>query len=206
MSAGALAGALFFGVVPVGAAPVAGAQPCADVEVVFARGTSEPVGVGGVGQAFVDAVTARAGGRSVTAYAVNYPANYDFSASTVAGARDASAHIQATAADCPNTQIVLGGFSQGAGVIDLASTDLPAGVTDKVAAVADFGGPRTLFAQSLSPGALPVISPALADRYVDMCVVNDPICFEGGSDMGAHNAYIQMGLVDQAADFVAARL
>jgi cutinase len=37
--------------------PSATAEPCSpDVEVVFARGTGEPAGVGGVGQAFVDAL------------------------------------------------------------------------------------------------------------------------------------------------------
>ena len=32
---------------------------CPDVEVVFARGTFEPPGVGATGQAFVDALRAR---------------------------------------------------------------------------------------------------------------------------------------------------
>jgi len=44
-------------------APAATAQPCSDVEVVFARGTGEPPGVGIVGQAFVDALSAQVGGR-----------------------------------------------------------------------------------------------------------------------------------------------
>ena len=61
------------------AAPVAGAAPCPDVEVVFARGTTEPPGVGGIGQAFVDSVRSQVGGRSVGVYAVNYPASNDFS-------------------------------------------------------------------------------------------------------------------------------
>lgn len=186
--------------------PVAAAAPCPDVEIVFARGTTEAPGVGGVGQAFVDALTAKLGGRSVSVYAVNYPANHDFDTSTPAGARDASSHIQSTAANCPDTRMVLGGFSQGAGVIDLASTDLPADVADNVAAIADFGGPRTVFADSLSPGPLPVLNPTYADRFVDMCVPNDPICFEGGWDMGAHNAYIQNGLVEQAATYAAGRV
>ena len=33
--------------------PSASAQPCPDVEAIFARGTVEPPGVGGIGQAFV---------------------------------------------------------------------------------------------------------------------------------------------------------
>ena len=40
---------------------------------------SEGVGVGGVGQAFVDAVRAQAAGRTVGVYAVNYPAADNFS-------------------------------------------------------------------------------------------------------------------------------
>ena len=45
--------------------PLATAQGCPDVEVVFARGTGEPPGVGEVGQAFVDAVRTQAAPRSV---------------------------------------------------------------------------------------------------------------------------------------------
>src|SRR5262245_45798771 len=83
--------------------PAASAQPCPDVEVVFARGTGEPPGVGGIGQAFVDAVRAQAGGKSVDVYPVNYPASSDFgagvqfAATVVEGIRDAADHIQATA-------------------------------------------------------------------------------------------------------------
>src|SRR3954468_12472786 len=102
--------------------PVASADPCPDVEAIFARGTSEPPGVGGVGQAFVDALRARVGNRSLNVYSVNYPASSDFTAgmqfaaTVVEGIRDAANHLQATAAACPNTRIVLGGFSQGATV------------------------------------------------------------------------------------------
>ena len=86
------------------AAPVADAAPCPDVEVVFARGTTEPPGVGGIGQAFVDSVRSQVGGRSVGVYAVNYPASNDFASSTPAGSDDMSAHVQAMAANCPEHQ------------------------------------------------------------------------------------------------------
>ena len=49
--------------------PAAGAAPCPDVEIVFARGTTEPPGVGGIGQAFVDSLSSQLGGRSVGVYA-----------------------------------------------------------------------------------------------------------------------------------------
>ena len=110
---------------PIGS-PAASADPCSDVAVVFARGTHQDPGLGNVGQAFVDSLTSQVGGRSVDVYAVNYPANDDYHNSAYAGSNDASAHIQDTVASCPNTKIVLGGYSQGSTVIDLASTAMPA--------------------------------------------------------------------------------
>ena len=186
--------------------PAAAAAPCPGVETVFARGTTEPPGVGRIGQAFVDSVRSQAGGRSVGVYAVNYPASNDFVNSTPAGRDDATAHIQSMAANCPNTRMVLGGYSQGAAVIDLATTAMPPEVADNVAAAALFGGPRSAFADSLSPGPLPAIGPLYAAKTIDLCVPNDPICSEGGWDMRAHSAYIQSGMVNQAASFAASRL
>src|SRR3954451_16603911 len=62
----------------LGAPAPASAQPCPDVEVVYARGSAEPPGIGGTGQAFVDALRPQVGPRSVDVYAVNYPASTDF--------------------------------------------------------------------------------------------------------------------------------
>ena len=185
--------------------PTAGADPCPDVEVVFARGTTEPPGAGGIGQAFIDSLRSQLGGRSVGVYAVNYPASRDFDTSTPAGAQDASAHIQAMAANCPNTRLVLGGYSQGAGVIDLSTTASAPQVADHVAATALFGAPRSAFADTLSPGPLPSIAPLYADKTIDLCVPNDPIC-SNGWDMRAHTAYVETGMVDQAATFAASRI
>src|ERR1700746_2981074 len=99
----------------------AAAAPCPDVEVVFARGTTEPPGVGGVGQAFIDSLRSQAGGRNVSVYPVNYPAPNNFRSAIPAGASDATAHIQSMSANCPNTRMVLGGYSQGAAVMDVAT-------------------------------------------------------------------------------------
>jgi len=45
---------------------------------VFARGTSEPAGIGRVGQAVADTLEPQLGGRTLGTYAVTYPATYDF--------------------------------------------------------------------------------------------------------------------------------
>jgi cutinase len=186
--------------------PTASADPCSAVAVVFARGTHQEPGLGDVGQAFVNSLTSQLGGRSVDVYAVNYPANDDYHNSATAGANDASAHIQDIVASCPNTKIVLGGYSQGSTVIDLATADLPAPVADHVAAVALFGEPSSGFSSMLWGGQpLPTISPLYAGKTTSLCTPDDPICSPGGNIM-SHVTYIQSGMTNQAAAFAAGRL
>lgn len=208
-------------------APVVSADDCADVEVVFARGTSEPVGVGGVGQQFVDAVRAQKPDKSIDVYAVNYLASNDFkdpmefARSVVDGIRDAGNHVMSTAANCPSTRIVLGGYSQGAVVsgfttaaavppgvpADLVPAPMPAAVADHVAAVALFGMPSAAWMQSY--GAPPVtIGPLYAAKTIQLCSPGDGVC--DGDAVGrpgvAHLMYGMNGMVAQAATFVADRL
>src|SRR5271169_506644 len=114
---------------------------------------------GATGQAFVDALTARLPGKTVDLYAVNYPASLAFG-QAADGIADASSKIETIAASCPNTKIVLGGYSQGAAVAGYTTTDtvpagfaLPAGITgpmspaiaSHVAAVVLFGTPDSWF-------------------------------------------------------------
>lgn len=187
--------------------PSATAAPCSDVDVVFARGTTEPPGVGGVGQSFVDSLRSRVGRRTVSVYPVNYPATNNFRSSIAAGANDASAHVQSIAANCPNTRVVLGGYSQGAAVVDVITTQMPPGVANHVAAVAVFGNPSAsgTFARTMAAGALPTIGPLYAAKTIDMCMPGDPICTRGVS-MAPHGQYIQSGMTNQAATFAAGRL
>jgi cutinase len=187
--------------------PSATAAPCPDIEVVFARGTSEPPGVGGVGQAFVDSLRSQVGGRSVGVYAVDYPATNAFASSSAAGANDASAHVQNMAASCPNTRIVLGGYSQGAVVIDRITTAMPPEVANHVAAIAVFGNPNpsSRLSRALSAGPLPAISPLYVPKTIDLCVPGDLICSDGGT-MAQHVLYVQTGMTNQAATFAAGRL
>jgi cutinase len=186
--------------------PAAAADPCSNVEVVFARGTHEPPGVGEVGQAFVDSLTSQARGRSVGVYAVNYPANDDYVRSASAGADDASAYIQGVVASCPNTRIVLGGYSQGAAVIEESTSAMPPQVADHVAAVALFGNPSSGFSSMLAGGSpLPTIGPLYGPKTIDLCAPDDPICSSGANIM-AHVSYVESGMTSQAATFAANRL
>lgn len=142
----------------------ASAGPCPDVEVVFARGTNEPAGVGSVGQAFIDSLRSQACGRSVGVYAVNYPATDDFVRSSLAGAGDAGAHVQSMVGSCPGTRMVLGGYSQGAGVIDMTTDALPPQAAPRVAAVAVFGNPESSFSRMLGAASSPQSASSTARR------------------------------------------
>jgi cutinase len=184
--------------------PIAAADGCPDAEVVFARGTGEPVGPGGPGQAFFDSLTSQLPGKTVNLYPVDYPSTNDYVNSAHAGADDAVAHVQGTAASCPMTKIVLGGYSQGAGVMDMTSHRLSPQVANRVAAVALFGNPQSSYAKSLSNSQIPAIDPGYSPKTIDICLPNDNICAEGGSII-AHLGYVP-DATDQAATFVAHKL
>ncbi|OFB40304.1 cutinase [Mycolicibacterium sp. (ex Dasyatis americana)] len=202
-----LAFAAFAAATPVITPAPAQAAPCPDVEVVFARGTNEPPGLGSVGGPFVDDLRSRVAPRTVDAAAVDYPATNDFNTSTPAGTAAARSLIESVAASCPNTKMVLGGYSQGAAVIEQATNQAAPQVADHVAASALFGTPRTSFSGLLAAGQpLPTLAPRYAADSIDQCNEGDPICWEGGWDMGAHVSYVQSGKVAQAADFAAGKL
>lgn len=212
------------------AAPTASAQPCPDVEVVFARGTGEAPGVGGVGQSFVDAVRAQAGARTVSVYPVNYAAadnfsqRLEFARTVIDGIRDAGNHIQDTVADCPDTRIVLGGFSQGAVVAAFVTSStvpeaVPADyrpfipepladdVAQHVAAVTLFGLPSPQFLSQYGAPA-PVIGPLYEPKTLRLCAQGDTICdgTAGGAPSFAHALYGVNGMTQEGAAYAVSRL
>lgn len=200
------------GAVPT-AIPTASAEPCPDVEVVFARGREEPNGGGRVGNAFVSALRSKVSGKNIGVYAVRYPAHDEIDV----GANDMSQHIQYMVNNCPNTRLVLGGYSLGAAVTDVVlavpmpffgfDRPLPPGTDRHIAAVALFGngvqwvGPITNF------------NPLYRDRTIELCHGDDPVCnpadpntWENNWSDHLANAYLKAGMVNQAADFVASKL
>jgi cutinase len=184
---------------------------CPDAEVDFARGREEPPGVGEVGQAFIDSLQSKVPHMSIGAYGVNYPADV----SVTKGSNDMSAHVQSMATSCPNTKLVLGGYSLGAAAADVViamnqpgfgyTDPLPPPMDQHVAAVALFGN-----ATQRVVGDIPGPSPAFAGKIIDLCAAGDPICTPGVHDLHWNShlqpSYINSGLVNQAAGFVAGRL
>ncbi len=183
---------------------------------------AEPPGVGVVGQEFIDALRSQVGGRSVAIYPVNYPASADFAPSANAGGVDANAHVESMAASCPNTKLVLGGYSQGAVAIDLITiaqapvsgfvpVSLPQDVADHVAALALFGNPSDRYLGA----PVSTLSPWYGAKAIDLCAPGDPVCTPGALftvptpdelSSAPHLSYPHSGMPAQAAAFVASHV
>lgn len=190
-------------------AGAAAATTCPDVELVFARGTGEAPGLGIVGRPLERALAAELPGRTVVATAVDYAA-LSSQASAGPGSGDMVAKVRVRAEACPGTQFVLGGYSQGATVTDLAlgirtgvtaGTALPEDLAARVAAVVVYGNPLGLTRRTIAQAA-----PAFATRAVEFCNAGDPVCEPGGGRFTAHVTYATNGTVLEGARFAADRV
>lgn len=200
-------------ILPGGKAIPSASAACPQVEVIFARGRLESPGVGAIGNAFVGALRSKLKNKNIGVYAVRYPADNEIDI----GANDMSAHIQSMAKNCPDTRLVLGGYSLGAAVTDVVlalpfsffgfDNPLPGDMEQKIAAVALFGNGAAW------AGPITNFSPVYSDRTIEMCHGADPICNPADPNTWEQNwvdhaakAYIDAGMVNQAADFAAGKL
>lgn len=198
-AAGAVTGGLTL------AAGPASAASCADVEVVFARGTSELPGLGLAGGPFVNALKSDLAGKSVNSYAVQYAADI-LQTSAGPGATAMTNHVTSVAAQCPNTKFVLGGYSQGASVTDISigiptilgsGKTIPTNLAPRVAAVVVFGNPL-----ALTGGHITKASKLYGGRAEEFCASGDPVCANGVNVL-AHLTYGSNGMAAKGAKFAA---
>ncbi len=185
---------------------------CPQVEVIFARGRVESPGVGVLGNAFINALRSKTD-KNIGVYAVRYPADNEVDV----GANDMSGHIQYMVGSCPDTRLVLGGYSLGAAVADVVlavpfdffgfTNPLPPGADTHIAAVALFGNGAAWM------GPITNFSPLYRNRTIELCHGADPVCNPADPNTWEENwpahlarAYIDAGMANQAADFVAGRI
>ncbi|MFJ5304852.1 cutinase family protein [Streptomyces sp. NPDC088350] len=189
---------------------MASAAACSDIDVVAARGTFEPGTLGViVGDPVFSALKRKITGKSLSSYAVNYPADLSLT-SAATGNADVVNHVTTQAAACPNQRFILVGYSQGANVVDNSigiSSDgavvgspivatIPAALAPKVAAVLLFGNPIRALGKS--------VTGTYRSRTIDFCANGDPICQSGGTDVLAHLGYTADA--DAAATFAAGKV
>lgn len=191
-------------------APAASAATCSDLDIVAARGTFEPGTLGLiVGDPVFSALQKKITGKTLSSYAVNYPADLSLT-SAATGNLDVVNHVNAQAAACPNQRFILVGYSQGANVVDNSigiSSDgavvgspivatIPAALAPRVAAVLLFGNPIRALGKS--------VTGTYQSRTIDFCANGDPICQNGGTDVLAHLGYTSDA--DAAATFAAGKV
>ncbi|KAH9484512.1 Cutinase [Psilocybe cubensis] len=180
----------------VHAAPTA-AEACADVTVIFARGTGETPPIGTiVGPPFEGALQAALGSRSLSFQGVNYPANVAgfLEGGDPNGAATMAQDISSTASSCPNTKIVVSGYSQGGQLVHLAAKQLSSAVQSRVNAIVIFGDPDN---GQPFPGNLNAVEKTF-------CAVGDDICAGGDVILPAHLSY--GADAGAAASFVVSKL
>ncbi|KAF2856453.1 carbohydrate esterase family 5 protein, partial [Plenodomus tracheiphilus IPT5] len=161
---------------------------CTDMTVIFARGTGETGNVGTVsGPPMFKAIRASLGADRVTVQGVDYPASSAGNVNQGADGGKIMAGLVATAlSQCPNTKIIVSGYSQGGMVVHNAFKN---GLSSsQVAGAVLFGDPL----KRQAVGDMP------ASKVKQFCGTSDTIC-GGGGDGGATGGHISYGSSANAA-------
>ncbi|RPA90671.1 cutinase [Choiromyces venosus 120613-1] len=168
---------------------------CGSVLVIYARGTTEAGNVGLIaGPPFFRTLDDLVDDLAVQG--VDYPADVAgyLAGGSTAGATTMANLVAKAVSSCPNTKIVLSGYSQGAQVTHLAAAKIPASSYPRIAAIVVFGDPYEGYA---FPGTL-------NNNVKTFCNVGDKICLGLPIVLAPHLTY---GLdADEAAEYVAARV
>ncbi|TLS27370.1 hypothetical protein PpBr36_05485, partial [Pyricularia pennisetigena] len=201
-------------------------SPCEDVHIFIARGTSEPYP--GRQELTVNAICQ--GSTSCGFESIQYPAAFEptYCSSVAQGVANGTNQITAYASRCPNSKLVLSGYSQGAHVVGdilgggggniqgctqptvqgLNPTTSPG---NKIKAALLWGDVRHTANQTYNTntgasgnGIWPRSGNQLTslNRYSNIlraiCVATDPVC-AGGQDGNSHTTYFDLFSQDAAS-------
>jgi len=155
-----------FGPVPPG---------CAKLEVIVARGTSEP---GPLGQVVGDPLVARVKRDMKEVSAQGYPVQYPAGRTgSEIGVADIPKRMQAQINACPDIKFALAGYSQGGGVVTRSIATLTPSLAERVVAVALYGA-----------GNGTLVKDPLKERTIANCAPGDFACPHAGKGPG-HVSY-----------------
>ncbi|KAK0121804.1 hypothetical protein ONS95_010087 [Cadophora gregata] len=180
----------------LGVDTTASSTTCAQMMVIFARGTTEPGNVGLFsGPPFFDALEATMGAGAVSVQGVEYSANIEgfLQGGDPAGSATMARMIETTTQNCPNAKIVMSGYSQGGQLVHNAAAMLPVTTMAKVSSVVIFGDPNN---------GKPIANVDPANAIV-ICHGVDNICDGGDLILVEHLTYSRDA--GQAAEFAADR-
>ncbi|KAE9575006.1 Acetylxylan esterase 2 [Colletotrichum fructicola] len=189
------------------------------VHMIVARASTERPGTGIIGEVATK-VQAQIPGSDITP--VDYPAQLNpYQPSQKAGVDAMTKLVQDYAKQCPQTKMVLMGYSQGAHVTadvlcgtsesGFAATPAQAAdVTDKISAVVLMGDPSHVVGQpfntgtSQKDGVFPrqdnAACGAVASKMTSFCDTGDPFC-DSGANLQVHLGYVTRN-GDDAVKFI----
>ncbi|KAK5126991.1 hypothetical protein LTR85_008350 [Meristemomyces frigidus] len=152
---------------------------CRDLTFIFARGTTELGTMGTVvGPPTAKDLISTLGSNKVSVQGVDYPASAEGNAELGRSGGPTMAKLaQQALSECPNTKVVLSGYSQGAMVVHNALGSLSSG---DVASVVVFGDP-------LNGESFKNVDKS---KVLDVCGSSDFVCDHGPTDAsGSHLSY-----------------
>jgi len=176
--------------IPLGPVPTG----CAQLEIIVARGTSEPGPLGViVGDPLVARVQRDLPGVKVRGYPVQYPASMA-SALGSAGANDVKKRLEAQSRECPEEKFALAGYSQGGMVVLSSLKNIPANLQSKVVAVVTYGA-----------GDGSNVAASFKTKSLSNCAPGDFACTNSGSGPG-HVSYNNQGTTwhDRSSQYIVA--
>ncbi|KAG6902120.1 hypothetical protein C0995_004066 [Termitomyces sp. Mi166 len=200
-------------VVSTTATPIPGPTTgCSAVHVITARASTEPPGEGIIGAVVTTIVDGSS--QTVSREAIAYPATLtNYLVSESEGVTAMKTQLAAQASACPDTKIVLMGYSQGAQVAGDVLASRATG-SDKVVATILMGDPGHVAGEPFQKGTANAVSGlfprapgtlnAFASVIESFCDLGDPFC-AGGLDLAVHLGYVQE-YGAQAASFVLNRI
>ncbi|KAL3481335.1 cutinase-domain-containing protein [Aspergillus californicus] len=147
---------------------------CKALTFIFARGTSEIGNMGSiVGPKVGSELDSLTGGKAAI-QGVDYPASAAGNAELgAAGGPEMASLVSEALKQCPDTKVVLGGYSQGAMVVHNAAGKLSSG---QVVGAVTFGDP------------FKAQQPDNIAKFKTFCASGDPVCLDGANIM-AHLSY-----------------
>ncbi|KAF9072880.1 cutinase [Rhodocollybia butyracea] len=174
-------------------------QACADVIVVFARGTLEPAPIGTiVGPPLEGNLTTAlaADGKTLSFQGVDYPASIAgfLEGGDPTGSATMATMLTTAATSCPSAAIVSSGYSQGAQLVHNSAKLVSSDVSARINAIVMFGDPD-------DGQAVAGVSQSIVDVF---CNAGDDICEGGDMILPAHLTYGTDA--PAAASFITARV
>jgi len=173
---------------------------CADIIMLFARGSTETGNMGTIcGPPTANGV--KANFDSVAVQGIDYGAllstNFLPGGADPAGIAEMKDLIGQANSQCPDSMLVVGGYSQGAALTHRAVEDLPQDQKDQIVAAFTFGDTQN----EQDNGQIPNFD---ADKTKVICNRGDAVCRGTLTILPAHLDYTRRA--DEAVDFITGQL